>query len=431
MPKIYFIDVTNRDGVQTARISLSKFQKTMVNWYLSQIGIHQSEFGFPFVAHEHNYIIANLDLHRKGAFKNMILEGWCRANAGDVRGALPTGIEHLNLSISTSDQMIQHKFNGKLDRDSVIKEMVEAVKVAKEAGIKTIGINAEDASRTDTEYLVEFALAGREAGAHRLRYCDTIGYETPYSMRRRLQELAERIKMPIEMHCHNDLGMAVANSISGARGAVEGGVDAYINTSVNGIGERAGQADLLSCILALKFGKGYERYYEIADEIDLTAAWKLGNYVSRSFGVPIPINQPGVGANAFAHESGIHADGALKDRHNYELYDYNAIGRVEEVCETTGRTIHVGEYSGIAAFKHVYDQLGISFEDEDTARYVLNLVQYANAHNQAPLTDDELRFIAIYPDEVRKVLTINPPAPKGSEELKSVRTKGKTTVILH
>lgn len=431
MPRVYFIDVTNRDGVQTARISLSKFQKTMLNWYLSKVGVHQSELGFPFVGHEVNYIVANLELARKGAFGNMILEGWCRANAGDVRGALPTGIEHLNLSISTSDQMITHKFGGRLDRTSVIKEMVEAVKIAKEAGVKTIGINAEDASRTDTQYLIDFALAGKEAGAVRLRYCDTIGYETPYSIRRRLQELAERIKMSIELHCHNDLGMAVANSISGARGALEGGVDAYINTSVNGIGERAGQADLLSCMLALRFGKGYEKYYEIADQIDLQWAWRLGHYVARSFGVPIPINQPGVGANAFAHESGIHADGALKDRYNYELYDYEAIGRVEEVCEDTGRTIHVGEYSGMAAFKYVYGQLGVNIEDEETARYVLNLVQYANAHNQSPLTDDELKFIAMYPDEVRKVLTINPPAAKGSEELKSVRSKGKGTEILH
>jgi homocitrate synthase NifV len=227
--------------------------------------------------------------------------------------------------------------------------------------------------------------------------------------------------------------MAVANSISGARGALEGGVDAYINTSVNGIGERAGQADLLSCILALKFGKGYEKYYEIADQLDLKWAWRLGNYVSRSFGVPIPINQPGVGANAFAHESGIHADGALKDRYNYELYDFEAIGRVEEVCEETGRTILVGEYSGMAAFKHVYKNLGIEFDDEDMARYVLNLVQYANAHNQAPLTDDELRFIAAYPDEVRKVLTIIPPAAKGSEELKQEqnRARARRTEILH
>ncbi|MDO8692361.1 MAG: hypothetical protein Q7R39_20510, partial [Dehalococcoidia bacterium] len=107
------------------------------------------------------------------------------------------------------------------------------------------------------------------------------------------------------------------------------------------------------------------------------------------------------------------------------------IGRVEQVCEPTGRTITTGEYGGLAGFQYVYERLGIAFADVDTARYVLNLVQYANAHNQAPLTDDELRFIAMYPQDVRQILTIKPPAPKGSAELRSVRTEGKSTVLLH
>ncbi|MDP2935250.1 MAG: homocitrate synthase [Dehalococcoidia bacterium] len=431
MAKVYFIDVTNRDGVQTARISLSKLQKTMLNWYLSQMGVHQSEFGFPFLGHERNYILANLALHRKGAFENMVLEGWCRAVEGDVRGGLTTGVKHLNISIPTSDQMIVHKFGGRLEREGIIREMVEAARAARDGGVETLGVNAEDASRSDMEFLVEFGQAAREAGAARLRYCDTIGYDTPDSIRQRVNQLASRLGYPIELHCHNDLGMAVANSVAGAAGAIDAGVDAYINTSVNGIGERAGQADLLSCIMALRFGRGLSEGYEIADPIDLTVAWRLARYTADAFQVPIPINQPGVGANAFAHESGIHADGALKDRHNYELYDYQLIGRVEQVCEPTGRTITTGEYGGMAGLKYVYERLGIAFADEETGRFVLNLVQYANAHNQAPLTDDELRFIAMYPEEVRQILTIKPPAPKGSGELRSVRTRGKATVLLH
>ncbi|HLB12667.1 MAG TPA: homocitrate synthase [Dehalococcoidia bacterium] len=431
MAKVYFIDVTNRDGVQTARISLSKFQKTMVNWYLSQLGIHQSEFGFPFLGHERNYVLGNLALGRKGAFGGMVLEGWCRAVEQDVEGGLTTGVKHLNISIPTSDQMIVHKFGGRLEREGIVREMVEAARAARQGGVETLGVNAEDASRTDMEFLVEFGQAAREAGADRLRYCDTIGYETPDGIRRRVHELASRLKYPIELHCHNDLGMAVANSVAGAAGAVDAGVDAYINTSINGIGERAGQADLLSCIMALRFGRELSNGYNIGDPLDLTVAWRLTRYTAEAFGVPIPINQPGVGANAFAHESGIHADGALKDRHNYELYDYQLIGRVEEVCEPTGRTITTGEYGGMAGFKHVYEHLGIAFADEDTGRYVLNLVQYANAHNQFPLTDDELRFIAMHPEEVRQILTIKPPAPKGSGELRSVRSQGKSTVLLH
>ncbi len=407
MPKIHFIDVTNRDGVQTSRISLSKLQKTMLNYYLARLGIHQSEFGFPFIAHEQNYIRANLELKALGALGSLILSGWCRAIVPDVEAALTTSLKDLNLSISTSDQMIIHKFQGRRDREKVILEMVEAVTLARQGGVANIGVNAEDASRTDLDYLTDFALAARGAGAQRLRYCDTLGYDSPMTIYQRVGELAQRIKMPIELHCHNDLGMAVANSVAGAQGAVDAGYDAYINTTVNGIGERAGQADLLSCILAVRFARGLEGY-EIGDAIDLKVAWRLARYVSYAFAVPIPINQPGVGANAFAHESGIHADGALKDRYNYELYDYEILGLEPENGAPTGRVITTGEYGGMAGLKYVYERLGISFPNEATALRIMELVQYANGHNQLPLTDDELRFIVQYPEPVKTLLTVVP-----------------------
>src|SRR3972149_6429809 len=224
MSRIYFLDVTNRDGVQTARISLAKFQKTMVNLYLAELGIHQSEMGFPFTRHERNYINANLELQELGAMGSMVLSGWCRAIVPDVEASLTTDVRDLNLSISTSDQMIVHKFRGKLDRESVIREMVEAVSYAKKAGINTIGVNAEDASRTDMGYLVEYGLAGKEAGAQRLRYCDTIGCDTPRTIQQRISLLAEKVQLPIELHCHDDLGMAVANSVAGAQAAIDTGV---------------------------------------------------------------------------------------------------------------------------------------------------------------------------------------------------------------
>ncbi len=407
MSKIYFIDVTNRDTVQASRISLAKLQKTMLNVYLGQLGIYQSEFAFPYTKHEQNYVRANLELKELGAVGSLILEGWCRAIVADVSGALPTGVRDFNLSISTSDQMILHKFRGRLNREQVIKEMVEAVDCAKRGGARTIGVNAEDASRTDLGYLTEFAQAAKEAGADRFRYCDTLGYDTPVSIYRRNRHLAEQVKIPIEQHCHNDLGMAVANSVAGAQGAIDGGVDAYINTSINGLSERAGQADLLSCILAIKFARDMDKY-EIGDPIDLKVAYPLAKYAAYAFGVPIPINQPGVGANAFAHEAGIHADGALKDRRNYELYDYELLGIKDIEQQPAGRVITTGEYGGLAGFKHVYKRLGVSFPDNETAEHVLELVRYANAHTQKPLTDDELRLIAKYPEQVRKILTIAP-----------------------
>ena len=406
-PKIYFIDVTNRDAVQASRHIMAKLQKTMLNLYLSEMGIHQSEFAFPTVRHEKNYIKGNLALQKMGIFGDLILEGWCRAIPSDVEESLSTGVRHLNISISTSDQMIKHKFRGKLDRDKVIKEMTEAAKYAKANGVKTLGVNDEDASRTQMGYLKEFAQAARDAGADRIRYCDTLGYDTPMSIHKRIHELAETVKIPIEMHCHNDLGMGVANSIAGATAAIDGGVDAYVNTSVNGVGERAGQADLISCILAIKFGKDMEGY-QIADKLDLTIADKLARYVSWAFGMPIPLNQPGVGANIFAHEAGIHADGALKDRRNYELFDYEILGRGEEVRLPTGRIITTGEFGGVAGFRHVYEEIGITFDDDESARYILDLVQFASAHTQLPLTDDELCFIAMHPEEAKKILTLTP-----------------------
>src|SRR4030042_6030346 len=137
MPKIHFIDVTNRDGVQTSRNSLAKLQKTMLNVYLGQLGIYQSEFGFPFTHHEQNYIMANLGLKELGAMGSLVLEGWCRAIVPDVEAAIPTGVKDFNLSISTSDQMITHKFQGRLDRKQVIQEMLDALACAKEGGART------------------------------------------------------------------------------------------------------------------------------------------------------------------------------------------------------------------------------------------------------------------------------------------------------
>lgn len=410
--RIYIIDVTNRDGVQTARISLSKLQKTMVNIYLNQMGIYQSEMGFPALSHERNYINANLELQELGLLKPIVLSGWVRAKAEDVLQAVKkTKIRHLNLSISVSQIMTQGKFGGRMSRKDILKMMTEAVDAAREAGIETIGVNAEDASRTDErydeDYLIEFALAAKEHGAHRIRYCDTLGYDRTISIYDSVKRLAEAVKLPIEIHCHNDLGYAVANSVEGAMGAIDAGVDAYINVTVNGMGERAGNADLVSVILALTKSRGLKDRQVLDPRVDLKMAWKICNYVANAFRVPIPINQVGVGANAFAHESGIHADGMLKDRHNYELYSPEELGIGDHELKRIGRIITTGEYGGVKGLRYVFDQLGLELKDERTT---LELVQYASAHNQMPLTPDELWLIANYPEQVKKILTMTPLA---------------------
>ena len=407
--KIYIIDVTNRDGVQTSRLGLAKLQKTMLNFYLNEMGIHQSEMGFPATHHETNYLNANLELARKGVLKPIILSGWVRAITKDVELALKlTKIQHLNLSISTSDQMIKGKFMGKLTKKDVIRVMTEALDLAQKLGVKTIGVNAEDSSRTDDEFLIEFARQAKEHGADRIRYCDTLGYDDPFTIYERARNLATKVKLPIELHCHNDLGMAVACSVAGARGAIDGGVDAYINTCVNGMGERAGNADLISIILALKYSSGLRKRYVLDEKVKLGHAWRIAKYASYAFGIPIPVNQVAVGENAFAHESGIHADGALKDRRNYELYDFEDLGRGEPEIIETGRKITAGEYSGIKGFRNVYERLEIKFKDEKEAAKILELVRYANVHTQKPLTEDELRIIAKHPEIAEKIFTMSP-----------------------
>ena len=426
MGKIYILDVTNRDGVQTAKLGLSKLEKTIINIYLNEMGVFQSEFGFPTTKHETNYLKANLELAQMGVLKPIRLGGWIRATVEDVQTTfkLVPDIKHLNISISTSEQMIQGKFQGRKSREDITKMMTDAVDAARSYGAESIGVNAEDASRTDIDYLIKFASQARLHGADRFRYCDTLGYDDPFTIYQAAKALAENAAMPIEIHCHGDLGMAVATSISGAKGAIDGGQDAYINTTINGIGERAGNADLVATVLAIIKSKGFADKYQMGRPIDLSKSWKIANFTSYAFGVPIPINQPGVGANAFAHASGIHADGVLKDPQNYELYDYAELGRGEPVTVETGREICSGEYGGISGFRHLMkriqekiggeveeeaeEQIEIAFADAAEAEKVLELVRFANVCAQKPLVEDELLFIAKYPDIARKLLTLTP-----------------------
>ena len=407
---IKFVDVTNRDGVQTSRLGLAKLQKTVINIMLNDMGINQSEFGFPTTEHEKNYLNGNLMLVDRGAIDKTKLSGWMRALASDVQKSFENvpKLQYVNLSQSTSDQMINGKYQGKKTKDDILKQTLDAINMAIEYNAQMIGVNAEDASRSDLEYLIKYANECKRYGASRFRYCDTLGFDDPQTAYDRIYRLAKETGMEIEMHFHNDLGMAVACSVMGAKAAIDAGVNAWINTAINGMGERAGNADLVSCLLAILKSSGFEGKYKIDPQIDITKAWKLAKYTAYAFGVPIPMNQVAVGSNAFAHESGIHADGALKDRRNYELYDYEELGRGEPEIIETGRMITVGEYAGIKGFRNVYENLELEFKDEDEARNILELARYANVHTQKPLTDSELKFIYFYPNIAAKIMTVEP-----------------------
>ncbi len=408
--RIYFVDVTNRDGVQTSRLGLAKLQKTIINIMLDDMGITQSEFGFPTTRHELNYLNGNLELVDRGVIATTKLSGWMRAVSEDVIKSFQNvpRLKYINLSQSTSEQMIHGKYGGKMSKEDILKQTCEAIDAAKTCGAQVIGVNAEDASRSSLEYLVEYAKECKKHGASRFRYCDTLGYDDPQTAYNRIYTIAKESGIDMEMHFHNDLGMATGCSVLGAKAAIDADVNAYINTAINGMGERAGNADLISCLLAILKSSGFEGKYEVDPNIDLSKAWKLAKYTSHAFGVPIPANQPAMGSNAFAHESGIHADGALKDRRNYELYDYEELGRGEPEIVETGRMITVGEYGGIKGFRNVYTNLELEFHDEDEARNILELARYANVHTQLPLTDSELRFIYYYPNIAAKIMTVTP-----------------------
>lgn len=407
---IYFVDVTNRDGVQTSRLGLAKLQKTIINLMLDDMGISQSEFGFPTTRHELNYLNANLELVNRGVIKKTKLSGWMRSIAQDVELSYKNvpELKNLNLSQSTSEQMTNGKYQGKKTLDDILKMTCEAVECAVSKGAQIIGVNAEDASRSDLDFLIKYAKAAKACGANRFRYCDTLGFDDPRTAYDRIYRIAKEAEIDVETHFHNDLGMAVGCSVMGAKAAIDAGMNAHINTAINGMGERAGNADLVSCLLAILKSSGFGGKYQIDPQIDLSKAWRLAKYTSYAFGVPIPMNQPAVGDNAFAHESGIHADGALKDRRNYELYDFEELGRGEPEIIETGRMITVGEYGGIKGFRNVYEGLELEFKDEHEARNILELARYANVHTQKPVTDAELKFIYHYPDLAAKIMTVSP-----------------------
>ncbi len=302
MGKIYFVDVTNRDGVQTSRLALAKLEKTIINLMLNDMGITQSEFGFPTTQHEINYLNGNLELVRKGVIQKTKLSGWMRAISNDVELSFKNvpHLKNINLSQSTSQQMINGKYQGKKTPEDILKMTCEAIECAVSKGAEIIGVNAEDASRSDLDYLIKYAKASKDCGAKHFRYCDTLGYDDPKTAYDRIFKIAKETQMDIETHFHNDLGMAVACSVTGAIAAIDAGQNAYINTAINGMGERAGNADLVSCLLAILKSSGLKNKYELDPQIDLSKAWKLSKYTAYAFGIPVPVNQPAVGDNAFA-----------------------------------------------------------------------------------------------------------------------------------
>ena len=228
---IKFVDVTNRDGVQTSRLGLAKLEKTIINIMLNDMGITQSEFGFPTTDHEINYLNGNLELVERGAIDKTILSGWTRALASDVRLAFNNvpKLKNINLSQSTSDQMINGKYGGKKTKEDILAQTLDAINEAVKFNAKGIGVNAEDASRSDLSYLIKYAGECKRYGAQRFRYCDTLGYDDPKTAYDRIYTIAKETGMDMEMHFHNDLGMAVSWLGMGEKAPIDCRVNAWVN----------------------------------------------------------------------------------------------------------------------------------------------------------------------------------------------------------
>lgn len=243
---ISIVDTTLRDGEQTAGVVFANHEKIAIAEMLSDLGINQLEVGIPAMGGDEKEVIKSIC---KRNLKPSIM-AWNRAVISDIENSIDCGVDAVAISISVSDIHIQHKL--KTSREWVIENMVKSVEFAKKNGLY-VSVNGEDASRADLKFLTTFIDAAKEAGADRFRYCDTVGVMEPFSIKDTIMKLYNRTKFDIEMHTHNDFGLATANAIAGVLGGAN-----YIGVTVNGLGERAGNAALEEVLMALKYVYNYE-----------------------------------------------------------------------------------------------------------------------------------------------------------------------------
>ncbi|MHB1406053.1 MAG: homocitrate synthase [Desulfitobacteriaceae bacterium] len=365
--KLTIVDTTLRDGEQTAGVVFSNQEKLRIARLLDELGVDQIEAGVPVMGGDEQQAIKDIV---KLGLKASIM-GWNRAVISDIESSLACGVDAVAISISTSDIHIEHKLMT--TRGAVMERMVKAVEFAKKQGVY-ISVNAEDASRTDMEYLIEFAREAKIAGADRLRYCDTVGILEPFITYERITKLIEATGIEVEMHTHNDFGMATANALAGVRAGAS-----FVGVTVNGLGERAGNAALEEIVMALK------HLLDVDLNFATTRFREVSEYVARASGRILPPGKAIVGSNMFAHESGIHADGALKNPLTYEVFKPEDVG--------LERQIVIGKHSGTAAIKaKFWREYGIEIGDAE-ADNLLARVRSTAVDLKRSLFDKELMYI--------------------------------------
>lgn len=361
--RIYIVDTTLRDGEQTAGVVFSNEEKITIAKMLSDLGVDQLEVGIPTMGGDEKQAIKDIV---KSNLKSSIM-AWNRAVISDIEQSIDCGVDAVAISISVSDIHIKNKL--RTSREWVLEHMIKAVEFAKKNGLY-VSVNGEDASRADRDFLVQFIEAAKQVGADRFRYCDTVGVKGPFDLEEDIKYIYEKTKFDIEMHTHNDFGMATANAIAGLRGGAN-----HVGVTVNGLGERAGNAALEEVAMALKF------VYGLDVNLDTTKFRPISEYVSKASGRELPIWKAIVGTNMFAHESGIHADGAIKNPKNYEAFDPSVVG--------LERQIVIGKHSGKAAIVNKFSEYNITLTDEE-ASGILELVRATSVNLKRSLFDKEV-----------------------------------------
>lgn len=365
-PKIN--DTTLRDGEQTPGVVFSMDEKIKIAKLLDEIGVAQIEAGTPAMSPEETNAVSNIVKEKL----NASIMAWSRAVKNDIDAVLKTECDAIAISIATSDIHLQYKL--RMTREEVLERATTMVEYAKKHGLY-ISLNAEDATRTDFAFLKEFAIRGKEAGADRLRVCDTLGVLIPAASKHLTKKLLEEAKIAIEIHTHNDYGLAVANALA----SLEAGAE-WVSTTVNGLGERAGNASLEGIIM------GLIKLYNLQLPFKISKIYELSRYVEKASGIPVPVNRSIVGEHMFTHESGIHVDGVLKFPYTYESFLPDEIG--------ASRKIVIGKHSGKHAVWDKLKELGIEVSKEQLME-IVEEVKTISQKRKSAIRDEELKEIAL------------------------------------